>query len=162
MWALEPGSANMSPLQTDTRCRTDRLNVSPLTLFFRFALVESILGTLSAMGKTQYEAILDDNPQEDDDWLSTRAGYRLVWKGPWDACLKISAYLWDMPDFALSLGYRKGHKRAMRQIEEQAAQTRTREIFSRTDTHTQEEDDEASSAVASHDPATAPSKKLRR
>ena len=133
MWALEPGSASVSPLQVDTRCRTDRLNASPLTLCFRFALVDSILSTFSAMGTTQYEAILDDSPQKDDDWLSTRAGYKLIWKGPWDACLKISAYLWDMPNFALSLGYRKGHKRAMRQIEEQSAQTRTREIFFRAD-----------------------------
>ena len=82
MWALEPGPASVSPLQVDTRCRTDRLNVSPLTLCFRFALVDSISSTLSGMGTTQYEAILDDDPEEDDYWLSTRAGYKLVWKGP--------------------------------------------------------------------------------
>ena len=162
MWALEPGSASMFPLQVDTRCRTDRLNVSSFTLFFRFVLMDSILGTLCAMGETQHQAILHASPYEEDDWLSTRAGLKLIWTGPWDACLKISAYLWDLPNFALFLAYGKGHKRAMNQIEDQMARARARELSLREDAQTQEESDDASSAAGPRNPEKTPTKKQRR
>ena len=164
MWALEPGSASRSPLQVDTRSRTDRLNISSFIVFFRFVLMDTILGTLCAMGETQYQEILDDkrDEEEGDDWLSTRAGVELIWTGPWDAVLKISEFLWDLPNYALFLAYGKGHKRAMTQIQDQVARARVRELTVRAEAQARDESTEESRAADQGDPEKTPTKKQSR